>query len=95
MRKSLEPIAENKNANIIDLMQRVPSLPNQKRLTSSRRSDLTELSQVDNGITFLNNGQKIVNPTNMRTPPPPMWGDPEVIDYDGTEEFYNHQEALK
>ena len=24
-----------------------------------------------------------------------MWGEPEVIDYDGTEEFYNHQEALK
>lgn len=29
----------------------------------------------DNDIKFLNNGKQLFNPTNMKTPPPPMWGE--------------------
>jgi hypothetical protein len=32
----------------------------------------------------------------MKTPPPPIWGMAlEEDDYDGTEEFYNHRQAMK
>ena len=32
----------------------------------------------------------------MKTPPPPIWGETlEEDDYDGTEEFYNHEKAIK
>lgn len=48
----------------------------------------------DNSILFLDNGQQLHNPTNVRTPPPPMWGDPiEEEDYDPNEEFYDHDKA--
>ena len=57
---------------------------------------MTELSQVDNGILFLDNYEKIVNPTNMKTPPPPIWGvDIEEDHFDDGEDFYNHEKALK
>lgn len=56
---------------------------------------ISELSQVDNGITFLDNYDKIVNPTNMKTPPPPMWGTVlEEDNYDASEDFYNHGRAM-
>ena len=31
----------------------------------------------------------------MKTPPPPLWGYEEEFDYDGTEEFYNHDRAME
>ena len=49
---------------------------------------------TDNNIMFLDNGDRIMNPMNMKTPPPPMWGDPvEEDDFDPNEEFYNHEQA--
>lgn len=45
---------------------------------------------------FLDNGERVVNPTNMKTPPPPMWG--EILEeegYDPSEEFYDHQKAMR
>ena len=57
---------------------------------------MTELSQVDNGILFLDNYDKIVNPTNMKTPPPPIWGvDIEEDFFDDNEDFYNHEKAME
>jgi len=48
----------------------------------------------DNSIMFLDNGSRIVNPTNVRTPPPPLWGEEIEEDYyDPTEEFYDHEKA--
>ena len=50
-----------------------------------------DISDPDNQILFLNNGSRITNPTNVKTPPPPMWGDIiEEDDFDPSEEFYNH-----
>ena len=59
---------------------------------SSRRSVLTQLTD-DNGILFLDNEYRIKNPTNQKTPPPPMWG--EVLDedlYDDSIPFYDHEQ---
>jgi hypothetical protein len=48
----------------------------------------------DNNITFLDNGYRIVNPLNMKTPPPPMWGEIlEEENYDPNEEFYDDEKA--
>ena len=70
------------------------ALPEQRR-TTSQASAISELSQVDNGILFLDNGDKIVNPTNMKTPPPPIWGTVlEEDNYDSSEDFYNHDVAM-
>lgn len=44
-------------------------------MTSSRRSIMTELSDPDNGIYFLDNDDRLYNPRGQKTPPPPMWGD--------------------
>lgn len=41
---------------------------------STRRSQLSVMTP-DNGIFFLDNEARIVNPVNMKTPPPPMWGE--------------------
>ena len=44
----------------------------------------------DNQIMFLDNGSRIVNPINAKTPPPPMWGEAlEEENYDPSEEFYD------
>ena len=92
----LEPIAENQQAHIVHLMKKFQgALPEQRR-TTSQASAISELSQVDNGILFLDNGDKIVNPTNMKTPPPPIWGTVlEEDNYDSSEDFYNHDVAMK
>ena len=51
---------------------------------------------MDNGILFLDNGDKVVNPTNMKTPPPPIWGTVlEEDNWDASEDFYNHEKAMK
>jgi|APSaa5957512535_1039671.scaffolds.fasta_scaffold132439_1 hypothetical protein len=65
-------------------------------LTSSRRSVATVISDPDNGILFLDGRDRLYNPTNMKTPPPPMWG--EVLEedlYDNNTPFYNHDEAIQ
>ena len=50
----------------------------------------------DNNILFLDNGSRILNPTNVRTPPPPMFGEEIEEDfYDDTEDFYNHDQAME
>jgi hypothetical protein len=67
----------------------------QRNLTSSRRSAVTEISDPDNGIMFLDNEERIRNPVNMKTPPPPMWG--EVLEedlYDSSIPFYDHSQAI-
>lgn len=56
---------------------------------------MTELSDPDNGITFLDNEDRWFNPRNEKTPPPPMWG--EVLEedlYDHSQPFYDHEKAL-
>ncbi len=36
-----------------------------------------------------------MNPTNAKTPPPPLWGEIlEEENYDPNEEFYDHERAL-
>ena len=50
----------------------------------------------DNHIMFLDNGSRIYNPTNVRTPPPPMFGEEIEEDfYDPSEDFYNHEKAVE
>jgi len=64
-------------------------------VTSSRRTAITELSDPDNGILFLDNEDRWLNPRNEKTPPPPMWG--EVLEedlYDDSQPFYDHEKAL-
>ena len=93
-RKVLEPIAENQNAHISHLYSGMPQLPRVRDQVNSSASTLTELSQVDNGILFLDNYSKIVNPRGMPTPPPPLWGTLlEEDNYDASEPFYNHEKA--
>jgi hypothetical protein len=64
--------------------------------TSSRRSIVTELSDPDNGIVFLDECERVYNPRNQKTPPPPMWG--EVLEedlYDHSQPFYDHNKAVE
>ena len=52
------------------------------------------IADPDNQILFLNNYSRIVNPVNVITPPPPMWGEIlEEENYDPNEEFYDHDQA--
>ena len=53
-----------------------------------------DLNDPDNQILFLDNGTRIVNPINAKTPPPPLWGEVlEEENYDPNEEFYDHNKA--
>lgn len=98
-RPPLQPIPENQQAHISHLDQqknniysKVNPSPNCNRgdLTSQR----SELSQVDNGILFLDNSRRMIRPTGMKTPPPPMWGDVIEEDlWDPKEIFYDAQQA--
>ena len=54
-KRVLEPIAENQNAHISHLYNGMPKLPPVRDQINSSASTLTELSQVDNGILFLDN----------------------------------------
>jgi hypothetical protein len=57
---------------------------------------ISTLSDPDNGIVFLDNEDLIVNPVNMKTPPPPMWGDVLEEDlYDHSTPFYDHEKAIR
>lgn len=50
----------------------------------------------DNGITFLDNGSVVKNPTNSKTPPPPLWGAVLEEDlYDNSQPFYDAEKAAK
>jgi hypothetical protein len=52
------------------------------------------IADPDNSIMFLNNGSRILNPLNAKTPPPPLWGEIlEEENYDPNEDFYNHDKA--
>jgi hypothetical protein len=52
------------------------------------------LTDPDNQILFLDNGSRVVNPLNAKTPPPPLWGEIlEEENYDPNEEFYDHERA--
>lgn len=65
-------------------------------MTSSRRTVVTEISDPDNGITFLDNEQFLRNPVNQKTPPPPMWGDILEEDlYDDSIPFYDEYLAKR
>ena len=58
-------------------------------------STLTEISQIDNGIMFLDNGEKLIQPKGMPTPPPPMWGAVlEEEKYDKSAPFYDHEKSM-
>ena len=73
----------------------MPKSMDRNKVTSSRRSIATVISDPDNGILFLDNDDRIRNPRNMKTPPPPMWGDVIEEDYyDETQPFYDHEQAL-
>jgi hypothetical protein len=74
--RPLTPIRENPQASVV-----VPP---------SSRAFSTVLDP-DNQILFLDNYERIVNPTNAKTPPPPLWGEVlEEENYDPTQEFYDH-----
>lgn len=82
MSGGLDPILESDKAQVSHLKHfMLPrSMDRRGGPTSSRRSMMTELSDPDNGILFLNDQSRIVNPQNQKTPPPPMWG--EVLEED-------------
>lgn len=66
----LQPILEDSSAQAVQLREIM--LPrsvakitsSQTKLTSSRRSIMTEYSDPDNGIYFLDNLERVKNPTN-------------------------------
>ena len=79
---ALTPILENEDAQAVHLKQiMMPRSVDRNKITSSRRSIATVISDPDNGILFLDNEDRIRNPVNMKTPPPPMWGDVIEEDY--------------
>ena len=57
-------------------------------------SQISTISDPDNGIMFLDNYEQIRNPVNAKTPPPPMWG--EILEedlYDSSQPFYDDELA--
>jgi hypothetical protein len=57
---------------------------------------VTNISDPDNGIMFLDNFDVLKNPVNQKTPPPPMWG--EILEedlYDSNTPFYDDELAMK
>mmetsp|Transcript_10294 Transcript_10294/g.15725 ORF Transcript_10294/g.15725 Transcript_10294/m.15725 type:complete len:223 (+) Transcript_10294:304-972(+) len=90
----LEPILETEDAQAVHLRHLKVPRSTQARKDTSRRSVVTYLSDPDNGILFLDNYDRVYNPTNQKTPPPPMWG--EVLEedlYDDSIPFYDEQLA--
>jgi hypothetical protein len=43
----------------------------------------------DNNIVFINHGSFIRHPSEIKTPPPPKWGEDENEGYDPKEAFYD------
>ena len=91
----LQPILEDKDAQVIQPKTIVlPKVSQSQGRQASKRSAMTILSDPDNGILFLEDGERLRNPRNMPTPPPPMWG--EVLEedlYDTSQPFYDHARA--
>ena len=95
---------QNSNTEIDKLRRVDQSKQLLKPLTPIKENDNASISNIppsrsimdpDNNIMFLDNGSRIVNPINVKTPPPPMWGEIlEEENYDPNEEFYDHQKAL-
>ena len=72
----------------------MPKLPPVRTGINTSSSILTELSQIDNGIMFLDNAERKILPKGMPTPPPPMWGTLlEEENYDPRVPFYDHAKA--
>mmetsp|Transcript_77 Transcript_77/g.94 ORF Transcript_77/g.94 Transcript_77/m.94 type:complete len:89 (+) Transcript_77:619-885(+) len=85
LQKSLE------NRDIYKLKPLSPILENNNAHIAMIPPKSKDILDPDNQILFLDNGARIKNPTNVKTPPPPMWGDViEEDDFDPNEEFYNH-----
>ena len=91
----LAPILEDEDAQAIHL--RHLYLPqNGHNFTSSRRTVMTDISDPDNGIMFLDGEDRVLNPVNQKTPPPPMWG--EILEedlYDDSTPFYDNDLAVR
>ncbi|CAI2366750.1 unnamed protein product [Moneuplotes crassus] len=64
-------------------------LRSKRKLAPSQRSMITPALTPDNNIKFVDNGSLVKNPKNMRTPPPPMWGEESEIDETAGEPFYD------
>ncbi|TNV85453.1 hypothetical protein FGO68_gene2719 [Halteria grandinella] len=76
--KPLTPIKENSQAQVIPPASRA----------------ISTIGDPDNQILFLDNGMRLVNPINAKTPPPPLWGEIlEEENYDPNEEFYDGEKA--
>ena len=64
-------------------------------ISSRSNAPLTPMTP-DNGINFLDNGIKLKNPKNAKTPPPPLWGAPlEEDSYDMSQPFYDGKKAAE
>ena len=91
---ALQPILEDEHAQVAHLREiQLPHYASGNKVESSRRSKMTELT-ADNGILFLDNKQRVRNPVNQPTPPPPFVG--ELIEedfHDSSEPFYDHERA--
>ena len=93
----LDPILESEEAQAVHLQHfNLPKNSQQGKVTTSRRSIVTNISDPDNGIMFLDGFDVLKNPVNQKTPPPPMWG--EVLEedlYDENTPFYDDELAMK
>lgn len=91
----LAPILEDDDAQAIHL-RHLYMPKNGNKMTSSRRTVMTDISDPDNGIMFLDQEERYLNPVNQKTPPPPMWGDILEEDlYDDSQPFYDNDQAVK
>lgn len=91
----LQPILETRDAQAVHLEHLHLPQVNRAGIVSSRRSSIITPMTPDNGILFLDNKQRLFNPTNQKTPPPPMFG--EVLEedlYDNSQPFYDHDKAV-
>ena len=97
----LDPILETEDAQAIHLKHLyLPKAQNKtvtsRRTMGSKQSVMTEMSDPDNGIFFLDNNIILKDPQNQKTPPPPMWG--EILEedlYDENTPFYDEDLVLK
>jgi hypothetical protein len=67
-----------------------------RRIVGTNQSVMTQLSDPDNGIFFLDGNEVLRDPKGQKTPPPPMWG--EVLEedlYDENTPFYDEDLVLK
>lgn len=60
----LAPILEDEDAQATHLRHLYLPKHNRDKITSSRRSIMTEITDPDNGILFLDNEDRVLNPMN-------------------------------